>query len=38
MRVGHAFQAFLVLLGGVLGAVLGVVVLGMACLGRGLAL
>ncbi|KAK1692059.1 hypothetical protein QYE76_008756 [Lolium multiflorum] len=38
MRVGQTFQAFLVLLGGVLGAVLGVVVLGVAWPGRGLAL
>ena len=38
MRVGQAFQAFLVLLGGVLGAVLGVVVLGVAWPGLGLAL
>ncbi|KAK1618231.1 hypothetical protein QYE76_023748 [Lolium multiflorum] len=34
MRVGQALQAFLVLLGGVLGAA----ALGVACLGRGLAL
>jgi hypothetical protein len=38
MRVGQTLQAFLVLLGDVLVAVLGAVVLGMACPGRGLAL
>jgi hypothetical protein len=38
MRVGQTLQAFLVLLGDVLVAVLGAMVLGMACPGRGLVL
>jgi hypothetical protein len=38
MRVGQTLEALLVLLGGVLVAVLGAVVLGMAWPGRGLAL